>query len=170
MADALSKPLVKPSLARHSASELTIPNDVLLELMKEVLGRGATFHFRAKGWSMAPFIKDGDTITIAPPARVSPGLGRVVAFEHPECNQLLVHRVIGRQGGAFLIQGDNTAGQPDGPVQPGNILGCVIRVEREGHQVALGLGPERYLVAFLSRHGRLGQALRPFRFIKRWLP
>ncbi len=134
--------------------------------MQAVLARGALFHFRAKGLSMAPFIRDGDSVTIAPLEKESPSVGKVVAFIHPETAGLVIHRIIARQGPAFLIQGDNTAGQPDGWVQPQALLGCVIRVERDGRRVYLGLGPERYLVAFLSRNGWLAGVVNRARALK----
>jgi signal peptidase I len=152
-------PAVKPALASHKGEDLAISGEDLQILMREVLAKGAKFHFRAKGWSMSPFIKDGDVITIAPAAQEKPALGKVVAFTQPLSGQLIVHRVIGMQGVAFLIQGDNNAGQADGLVQSGDILGCVTRVERNGRQVYLGLGPERCLIAWLSRGGWLGRLL-----------
>ncbi len=128
--------------------------------MKEVLAKGAVFRFQAQGKSMSPFIKNGDVITIAPFAIEKLSVGKVVAFIQSATGQLVVHRVIGRRGAAFLIQGDNAAGQTDDLVQPAEILGCVTRVERNGRRVYLGLGPERYLVAILSRSGWLAAVLR----------
>jgi phage repressor protein C with HTH and peptisase S24 domain len=134
--------------------------------MQAVLAHGAKFHFRARGLSMSPFIKDGDSITIAPLTHEQPGIGKVVAFIHPGTQQLVVHRVIGREGSAFWIQGDNAAGQPDGLVDADAILGCVTNVERDGRLVMLGLGPERYLVAFLSRRGWLAGVVNRLRALK----
>jgi hypothetical protein len=44
-----------------------------------------------------------------------------------------------------------------------NLLGRVTRVERNGHQIRLGLGPECYLIALSSRSGLLIPVLRSFR-------
>jgi hypothetical protein len=167
----LKSPAVKPALVRHQGEDLAISSEDLLILMREVLAKGARFHFRAKGWSMTPFIKDGDAITIAPSLQEKPALGKVVAFIQPASGQLIVHRVIRRQGPAFLIQGDNNIGQADGLVQAQDILGCVTRVERNGRRVYLGLGPERYLIAQLSRGGRLNALLNRLRALKyTWKP
>ena len=161
------KPLpAKPAIWIKKGEDLAISGADLQVLMKDILSRGATFHFRAKGWSMTPFIKDGDAITIAPLSKEKLSIGKVVAFIQPASSQLTVHRVIGRQESDFLIQGDNAIGQPDGLVHPQDILGCVTRVERDGRRVFLGLGPERYLVAILSRHGWLDTVLRRLRAIK----
>jgi len=97
-------------------------------------------------------VRDGDAITVAPLSGAAPRLGDVVAFIRPESGKLVVHRVVGKQDGAFLIQGDN-AEEMDGLVPAANVLGRVTRVERDGKKVYLGLGPERYLIALLSRWG-----------------
>ncbi len=126
-----------------------IPNAVFAELMAAVLARGAPFRFQASGWSMLPFICDGDVITLSPPpARLR--LGDVAAFVNPYTDRLTVHRVIARQGAGYLIRGDNTPSQ-DGLISHAAILGCVTRVERRGRAMRLGLGPERLPIAVLSR-------------------
>jgi hypothetical protein len=159
-------PSVKPPLLRKQGDDFLVPGEALLDLMQAVLARGASFHFRARGLSMAPFIKSGDLITVVPLAQEKPSVGKVVAFVHPVTRKLVIHRIIDRQGVAFLIQGDNTAGQADGWVEPQAILGCVTRVQRDGRRVYLGLGPERYLVAFLSKNGWLDSVVRRLRAFK----
>ena len=52
----------------------------------------------------------------------------------------------------YLIRGDNTL-EPDGLLQKSSIRGQVTHVEREGKTVFFGGGPERSLIAFLSRRG-----------------
>jgi hypothetical protein len=122
---------------------------------------------------MSPFIKDGDVITVAPvwPSSGSPnvptgsprwtgnawtcGIGQVVAFVSPGSQRLVVHRIIGRYESGFLIQGDNLSGPVADTVRPGDILGRVVRIERGRKRVWLGLGPERYAIAVLSRAGLL---------------
>jgi hypothetical protein len=146
--------------------ELAVSGEDLHQLMKAVLARGGVFHFRARGWSMTPFIRNGDTITVAPVSMEAPAVGKVVACLQPATGQLVVHRIIARQGAAYLVQGDNAAGQPDDLVAPQDILGCVTRVERDGRRVYLGLGPERRLVAYLSRSKRLGGLLRRLRLLR----
>ena len=133
----------------------TISGPVLVALLRAVLERGQPFRFEAPGFSMSPFIRDGDAITVAPLAGASPRPGDVVAFLRPDSGKLVVHRVVGKRGDAFLIiRGDN-AEEGDGLVPRANVLGRVTRVERDGKRVYLGLGPERHLIAFLTRWGLL---------------
>ena len=125
---------------------------------------------------MSPFIRDGDVITIAPvlppdrnphvsiPSFLSVGnvaearnsyIGQVVAFVAAPSRRLVVHRIIGRRESGFLIQGDNLSGPVADTVRPVDILGRVVRIERGRKRVWLGLGPERYAIAVLSRAGLL---------------
>ena len=140
-----------PRLFVTKAQELPLSGQALLDLMRAVLARGVPFRFCARGWSMAPFIRDGDVITIAPFRNTQPGIGEVVAFVRPEAEVLVVHRVVARHGAYSFIQGDSVADHSDGMVPPENLLGRVTRIERNGHNVWVGLGPERYMIAWLSR-------------------
>jgi hypothetical protein len=125
---------------------------------------------------MSPFIRDGDVITIAPvqppdrnphvPASSSLSarsvtearncdIGQVVAFVSALSRRLVVHRIIGRHDSGFLIRGDNLSGPVADTVRPDDILGRLVRIERGRRRVWLGLGPERYAIAVLSRAGLL---------------
>ena len=139
----------EPSLLSHEGGELSLSGPALLELLEAVLTKGASFRFQAKGFSMSPFIKDGDIVTISPVSGNMPGLGDVVAFTHPNNRRLVVHRVIGKEKDFWIIGGDNTP-EADGHIPGKNVLGCVTQVEREGRRVYLGLGPERYPIALLA--------------------
>jgi hypothetical protein len=150
-------------------NDLPLANPDLLALMSAALARGAPFRFRALGSSMSPFIREGDVLTVAPLRSGEPALGQVVAFIHPDSGLLLVHRVVGRPGPAPLVQGDNTPGRSDGLVPPENILGRVTQVKRNGKKVLLGLGPERYALAPLSRFGLLRPFIERIKTIKKIL-
>ena len=140
-----------PGLFVVKAQELPLSGQALLELMRAVLARGRPFRFCARGWSMAPFIRDGDVITVAPLQQALPRVGEVVAFVRPEEGNLVVHRVVARKAAAVLIQGDNGLEYEDGLIPQENLLGRVTQIERDGHLVRLGLGLERYVIAWLSR-------------------
>ncbi len=160
------EPSQKTAPTIKHVDDLNISGAILLDIMREILDRGVDFRFRARGLSMSPFIKDGDSISVSPVSKVKPSLGKVVAFVQPVSGTLIVHRVVRRKGTAFLIQGDNTGGQADGLFQPQDILGCVTRVERDGRRVVFGLGPERFLIASISGSGLLYPLLWLMRSIK----
>lgn len=129
-------------------------SEVRLELLKTVLETGKPFRFIASGFSMYPFIQDKDIITIAPLPANRPLSGDVVAFILPDTGKLTVHRVTKIRDTIFQIRGDYMQ-EPDGLVPRINILGTVTRVERNGRNITTGLGRERRLIAFLSRHDLL---------------
>lgn len=133
-------------------SSFLSPRYFVTDLVKDILSQGAECRFQANGHSMGPFIKDGDIITVSPILRSSPGIGDVVAFIHKETGRLFIHRVIGKNGESYLTRGDNTL-EGDGFVSEANILGYVTKVERNGKKVFLGAGPERFLIAYLTRKG-----------------
>lgn len=141
----------KPALFAVQAGEIPFSGQALAELMRAVLDRGRPFRFRARGWSMAPFIRDGDVITVAPLEHEIPPIGAVVAFTRPNAGNLVVHRIIARHANGVLMQGDRFSSCADGLVPLDNLLGRVTHIERSGRPIWLGLGPERTLIAWLSR-------------------
>ena len=155
-------------LSCHQDGLLHLSAESLLDLLKAVIEKGAPFRFRATGTSMSPFIKDGDVVTVSPCPGRDVQLGDVVAIGPPPNGRLIVHRVVGRKGDHLFIQGDNRA-EGDGLIPRVNIYGRVTRIERKGKAVTLGLGIERFLIAFLVRRGwllplmiPLWRTLRPF--------
>lgn len=147
-----------PRLFSVPAGSLALSGVALSEIMGAVLKKGRPFRFRAGGWSMAPLIRDGDVITLAPLAAGAPRPGDVVAFVRPETGQLVVHRVVSRRGRVWRIRGDSNAAACDDLVPDENLLGRVTRIERQGRPVRMGLGPERRLIAWLSNAGIYGPA------------
>jgi hypothetical protein len=133
----------------------------LLALMGAAMERGASFRFTARGFSMDPFVRDGDVLTVAA-VSARPGLGRVVAVRAPATGRLVVHRVVAHVPGGVLVRGD-AAGRADGVVGPKDVLGVVVAVERRGRRVRLGCGPERVVLSILSRAGSLAPLVKSAR-------
>ena len=144
----------------------SLPGPEFLGLARAVLGRGASFRFRASGGSMAPFIREGDLLTIRPLADNAPHLGDIVAFIHPDRERLTVHRIIGRRNGACLLRGDN-ASRPDGWVPWTKVLGRLETADRRGRRVRIGFGYDRLAFAVLLRLGLLRTILAPVRLAAR---
>jgi signal peptidase I len=147
----------------------SLPNAIVQELLQTILSRGCDCRFRAGGVSMAPFIRDGDVLTVSPLRERTVRRGDVVAFLHPTTRRLVVHRVVARLGTRCVVRGDN-APEEDGALQSGDILGRVTRVQRGSRFVALGLGPERCLIALANRRGWLPRLIFPaWRLLRRRL-
>jgi len=136
------------------SEELSLSGPALTEILRIVLAKGVSFKFRAKGFSMSPFINDGDVITISPLRKTSLRCGDVLAFPHSVTNKLVVHRVVDMNGAYLQTKGDNSV--DGGELFPAsNILGFVTKVERNGRRVLFGLGHERRLIGFLSEKNLL---------------
>jgi signal peptidase I len=150
----------KPKFAVVKGRDLPLSGPVLVQVLRAVLDKGAPVRFRAKGFSMSPFIKNEDVVTLSPLQNASPGVGEVIAFVLQGKDKLCVHRVVGKKGGIYVTKGDNSS-EADESVPRENILGSVTRVERNGKEVFFGLGPERFLIAFLGRRGLLLSLILP---------
>ena len=133
---------------------LSLSNTAQLELLRAVTERGKALRTTVRGFSMSPFIRDGDVATIVPSAGRTPRVGDVVAFTWPDTSRMAVHRIVAAENPGWLIRGDNCM-ETDGIVPEGNIVGFVVRVEHNGRDVRLGLGPERAWIARLSLNGGL---------------
>ncbi len=129
---------------------LLLKGESLKSLLKEVLRRGKKFRFETKGFSMQPFVRNGDVLTLAPLSGREIQIGDIVACEEPLSGKLIVHRVIRKRGNEYLVKGDNSY-KADGCVQRDSIYGYVVRVERRGKAVSFSLGPEKYVIASVSR-------------------
>jgi len=140
--------------------EINLSGGHLAGLMQAVLEKNACFRFKARGHSMAPFIRDGDVITLAPAGGRRVGVGDVVAVVNGTAGSVIVHRIVGKKGGAFVVKGDNCR-KPDGVFTAEQILGVARVVERNGRTAWFASGPEKRLVAVLSRTGILNRILLP---------
>ena len=150
----------KPILSIQEECGVSLSGAALTDLLQAVVSRGSLFTLQAKGFSMFPFIRDGDEVTISPLHGASLRVADVVAFIHPAIKRVFIHRVVGKKGDSYIIKGDNSL-EMDGPVPTANILGLVKRLDRDHKRITLGLGPERFLIALLSRKNLLLHLLLP---------
>lgn len=134
----------------NSKKEISLDGSTLTDLIREVCVKEAALRFKAKGFSMSPFIKDGDILTISSIDGKPVNLGNVVAFKCRRNNKLVIHRMVARKDDRYLIKGDNCT-QADCLTQRQDILGVVVKVEREGKDIRFGIGPESKMIAVLSR-------------------
>jgi hypothetical protein len=159
-----SSPRRPPSSYVSPGGELHLSNLGQLALLRGMAERGVTLRTTVRGFSMFPFIRDQDVLTIAPLNGRIPAVGQVVAFIRPNTGRLAIHRVIARRGAAWFIRGDNSP-EPDGIVSREGLLGVVTRVERKGRNVHAGLGAERAIIALLQR----ANALTRLAYIASWI-
>jgi len=98
--------------------------------------------FQARGFSMHPFIRDFDVVTVSPLPRRSLRAGDVIAFRQPCSGSLVLHRIqrVGPEG--FLVRGDNLPA-PDGLVSVHDVIGLVTLAERDGAVTYRAVGAYR---------------------------
>jgi signal peptidase I len=113
--------------------------ELLLKLSRDLLEKGNSIRFQAKGWSMRPFIRDGDFIVVNPVKGSAIRKGDVVFYSNAE-NKIIVHRIIRKYKKNHRITALIKADAPFGPpekVDIHNVLGKVVAIERNGHEKRL---------------------------------
>lgn len=160
----------KPTLNQIDLNQLPVSGVEMGQLMQDLLAKDTPIRFKATGNSMKPFIVDGDLLTIAPKSQIKPTVGKVAAFINPGNRTLLVHRIIDRKSSSFLIKGDNSHQNMDGWVHISQVLGCVTGIVRDNRDIRFGLGMERFLLAFLSKHAMLTQITKVLQKISQMRP
>lgn len=123
-------------------------------MLRTMMERGLPLRTPVRGFSMAPWIRDDDVVTVAPLDRREPRVGQVVAFITPLNRRLALHRVVDCSAEAWVLRGDNCE-EADGVVARDAMLGRVVRVERGGREVGFGDGRRGAVIAWLSRTGLL---------------
>jgi hypothetical protein len=90
------------------------------------------------GWSMAPALRDGDRLRIAPySAAARPAPGQIVVSRR--AGRLVTHRLISLHAGQAITRGDGCQ-RDDPPVDASTLLGRVVEVRRGTRRLA---PPER---------------------------
>jgi hypothetical protein len=120
---------------------LIFNGEAMCDLIRPLLAEGRICRFVAGGMSMYPFIRDRDCVTIAPLDGKKPELGDVLAFFGEGSSSVVIHRMIRKRNGGYLMKGDNCR-CPDGLIPPDRIGGILVKLERGGRTVRLGMGPE----------------------------
>ena len=96
-------------------------------LITALLRQGTPIRVPVTGSSMAPLIRSGDTVTVAPAEECSPGRGDLIVFVN-RCGAPVLHRIVKivgtGTGTVFRTKGD-AQGMFDEPVAPGAVLGRV---------------------------------------------
>lgn len=113
----------------------TVQSGLFLDVTKELLSRGHRVRFRAEGDSMYPTIRSGEAIVVEPIAPADLKQGDIALYR--AARGITAHRVIGIEGGRFLIRGDGT-GLGAEPVGGDQILGKVVKVESNRGRADLG--------------------------------
>ena len=137
-----------------------LSGSAISEIMSPVLKKGALFRFQAKGFSMSPFIRDRDIITVSNVGSRAIQIGAVAVVVNPVNNALIVHRIVKKAENTIMLKGDNCI-DPDGMFSHSSIIGIVTKIERDKKKVKFGVGFGGTVIAFGSRTGLLNNLLLP---------
>lgn len=131
----------------------------MAELVGEALARDGCLLFRARGCSMHPTIRHGETIVVQPVQSPRVKAGMVVLFRSPEDN-LITHRIVDltREGGRQFVtlRGDAVANHVD-VVPVDQVLAEVVHVIGHNREVELDSGFQRFLGTLWARVPRLAR-------------
>ena len=133
-------PPVRPLGVPGGAGGLDAPGACVAAALRE-LARELPLAVTVRGECMAPRLRDGDRVAVAPARRYWPG--DVVAFHTPQ-GRLALHRLLGYRLAAgrlaCVTQGDRCS-RPDPPLAPERLLGraAVRPSARERARAALAL-------------------------------
>jgi hypothetical protein len=147
----LKNPCGEPVYFARTGNELSLSGAAAAKLLKAVIEKGKPFKFKAGGWSMSPFIRDKDIITLSPSLTDFPQKGDVVGVIDPVTEKLLVHRIVGMNNGRYWVKGDGLGKEDPGSFGLNGICGHVTQVERDGKPVWFGVGAEKKAIAVLSQ-------------------
>lgn len=117
-------------------------------LITEVSNKAQYIRMQAKGGSMYPFIKSGDWIKLEPLSKCpSIKKGEVILFSKE--GNLYAHRVVKKRGDFVLAKGDFSFGS-EGNIPVKDVLARVVSVQRNGRDILLNFGLNRFLGIFIA--------------------
>lgn len=123
------------------------------ELVAESARTGHEVRIRVAGSSMVPTLWPGDELLVRALGLAEPSLGDLLLFVHD--GRLCTHRLISQvegSGAARLITRGDAALRCDPPKSSEEILGSVVSVFRDGHQVPIASSGPGRLLSFGIRH------------------
>jgi signal peptidase I len=108
--------------------------DLFTAVSAELLANGFGVQFEARGTSMFPTIKDGESVTVQPTSSRDIRRGDIILYSGSR--GVIAHRVvrIHRSRGEapiFILRGDSSD-SCDEPVGPARVLGKIVSVRRDG--------------------------------------
>lgn len=81
----------------------------MTEPYSTILAREGFLLLYTKGVSMEPMLHEGREQSLIRPLDTSPKKNDVILFQRPD-GALVLHRVVGKRGGAYVLRGDNCYG------------------------------------------------------------
>ena len=119
---------------------IQLPQEDLLGECIRILHEGRSVLLKAKGSSMYPFIRDGDTVLLQRCGEVRRG---DVVLARTEEGKLVMHRVLAMKGERIALMGDANLRKTELCLRS-DIAGTVIAITREGKTRGCATTSERF--------------------------
>jgi hypothetical protein len=134
---------------------MEISQEWLFKEAKDFLSQGENVIMRGRGRSMNPYLRDGkDRVVLSPYRPEELQIGVIVLFSYRD--KYIFHRIVGRQGDFWVMQGDGNCKNTE--IVPQQAIVAVVRtvIRPSGKAVSVqSLGGRLYW--FFWRHIRLGR-------------
>ena len=130
--------------------EVSLMHNDLAELSAKILSQGGCFCFKAHGFSMYPFIHNGDIISVHPVDFFALNLGDVVLY-YVDKKSLVAHRIVGKEvkkGEIVLRTRGDAMSYPDEWVRADQLLGKVVGIRRGDKFIHLNRNFQRLISLF----------------------
>jgi uncharacterized repeat protein (TIGR01451 family) len=145
-------------------TELRAASGTFSDLARELVAQGLDFRFQARGRSMWPEIKDGETLRVRAASEPELKVGDIVLFT--DGAQLKAHRIIHRERNVFITRGDSGL-DADGIVREEQIVGKIMSKEcaETGRELSLSGWNARLRFRARETRRRLSQVLTDIPFL-----
>ena len=116
--------------------KVQIPNSQFFALAKQLLQEGKKIEISVKGNSMFPFLRDGETVVVAP-VGISGSLKRHdIILAETTTGHIMMHRIREVNPAYILMKGDGNLLQTE-QLNHSDVMGKAISVRRNGKNIPL---------------------------------
>lgn len=127
--------------------EIGLDRTELELLVKEIIANGGFFSFKARGFSMYPFIHDGDILTISPVNTNELKSGDIILYKSFD-DRIVLHRFIGKvkigNDEMLKVRGDALMGNPE-YIVASNVIGKAVKQQRNSKVIDLQRGASKFM-------------------------
>ena len=101
--------------------------------VEQLLKQGIPVSFPIRGWSMYPFLSDGDMVTVEPLEEHIPSVNDAILYRRIN-GPLVLHRLMKIDHKGYYFCGDNQT-EIEGPLNRSQLLGILVSYTHNGKQV-----------------------------------
>lgn len=133
--------------------EISLNHNEFTELSTNILSQEGSLNIKVHGFSMYPFIRNGDIISIHPCNASFLRLGDVALY-HVDRKKLVAHRIVGKHiqhGQIFLRMCADATLDYNEWIPACNVLGKIVSIQREQKVLHLDKGFLRFLSFFWAK-------------------